>query len=61
MPVTGVPRDEAFALEVGERAPERLAGHSESPGERGEAAATGAADLGEDGQRPAVVAEGDEA
>jgi hypothetical protein len=60
MPVARVAGDETLVLEVREGAAQRLAGYPQPAGERGEAAAAGAADLGEHGQRPAVVTERDE-
>jgi hypothetical protein len=59
--VAGIPLDETFVLEIRERSPQGLAGDPEAAGERRESATAGAADLREDGQRPAVMTEGDEA
>jgi hypothetical protein len=48
--VPRVPLDQALALEVRKCAPERLPGHAEPSAQRRKAAASGPADLAEDGQ-----------
>ena len=57
MPVAGIPRDEPGFDERGQRPPEGFAAHPEPAAQRREPAPLRPLDLGEDGKRPAVVAE----
>ena len=61
MAVTQVAADEAPVLEIRECPAKRLGRDAETAGQRREATAARTSDLGEDRQRPAVVAEGNEA